>query len=231
MTFMKFEIKGGSLPVLICELEANESIETESGGMSWMSGNLLMSTNAKGGIGGAFGRMFSGESMFLNTYTAQGAPGMIAIASKFPGSILHFEISPENSIIIQKQAYLASSPGVEQAVHFNKKLGAGLFGGEGIIMQKLSGNGDAFVEIDGYAAEYELGPGESLIMETGRLAAMDATCSMDIQKVKGAKNVIFGGEGLFNTIVTGPGRVFVQSIPVSALAEKLIPFLPSSSSN
>lgn len=163
--------------------------------------------------------------MFQNIYTAQGGPGLIAFASSFPGSILAFPISVGNEIIVQKSAFLASEAGVQMSVHFHKKFSGGLFGGEGLIMQKLSGQGTAFVEIDGYAKEYELQAGQSIIVDTGYVAAMSATCTMDVQSVPGVKNMLFGGEGIFNTRVTGPGRVLIQSMPISQMAASLNPFL------
>ncbi|MDR3729561.1 MAG: AIM24 family protein, partial [Oscillospiraceae bacterium] len=205
----------------------NESMITESGSMAWMSPNMNMSTNAGGSLGRAFGRLFSGESIFQNIYTAQGGPGLIAFASSFPGSIRAVEITPQRPVVVQKSGFLASESSVELSVFFQKKLGAGFFGGEGFIMQKLSGSGTAFLEIDGSAVEYDLAPGQRLVVDTGNLAMMDATCSIDIQTVKGVKNVLFGGEGLFLTVVTGPGKVVLQTMPISGMAAALIPFLPT----
>ena len=225
---MKYNIQGEPMPVVICHLEAGESMITERGSMVWMSGNMRMETQT-GGLGKAFGRLFSGESIFQNTYTAVGGPGMIAFASSFPGTIRAVEITPSMPVIAQKSAFLAATPGVELSVHFQKKFGAGLFGGEGFIMQRLSGHGMAFLEIDGSAVEYSLAPGQQLIVDTGNLAMVDATCQIDIQTIKGAKNVLFGGEGLFNTVVTGPGRVVLQTMALPAFASALIPYLPTKS--
>ena len=199
---------------------------TEKGSMVWMSPNIEMQTSA-GGIGKAFGRMFSGESIFQNIYTARGGAGMIAFASSFPGAIRAVEITPNMPVIAQKSAFLAATPGVDLSIHFQKKVGAGFFGGEGFIMQKLSGRGIAFTEFDGHIVEYDLDPGESLVVDTGYLAAMDATCSMDIQAVPGLKNMVFGGEGIFNTIITGPGHVYLQTMPISQVAGVLRPFMPT----
>lgn len=221
---MRYNIEGGSLPIVEVNLDPNETIVTQGGGMIWMSPNLKMETSS-GGLGKAFSKMFSGESIFQNRYTAMGGPGFITLASSFPGSILKFDISPNAPMVVQKSGFLASSTGVELSIFFNRKFGAGLFGGEGFIMQKLSGQGIAFVEIDGYCKQYTLGPGQQLIVDTGNLAAMDATCSMDIQKVPGVKNMLLGGEGLFNTVVTGPGRVFLQSHPISTVAAAIRPFI------
>ena len=223
---MQYKIQGEPTPVVICDLNPGETMITEKGSMVWMSPNMDIQTSA-GGIGKAFGRMFSGESMFQNFYTAQGGPGMIAFASSFPGAILPVEITPDRPVIAQKSAFLASEQGVELSVFFQKKVGAGLFGGEGFIMQKLSGRGVAFTEFDGFVMEYVLAAGQSLVVDTGYLAAMDATCSMDIQTVPGVKNMVFGGEGLFNTVVTGPGRVYLQTMPISNFAMSIASIMPS----
>ncbi len=223
---MKYEIKGGNLPVVVCELEANESVVSEAGAMSWMSPNMKMETGA-GGIGKALGRMLTKESMFRNTYTAEGGNGMIAFASSFPGEIRAIEVGAGRTWVVQKSAFLASQPSVNLDIVFQKKLGAGFFGGEGFIMQKLSGSGTAFIEIDGSAVEYELAAGQSMILDTGYLIAMEDTCTMDVKTVSGVKNIVFGGEGLFNTVVSGPGRIIIQSMPVSAVAGVLRPFIPT----
>ena len=214
------------MPVVICDLSAGESMITEKGFMVWMSPNMEMQTTA-GGIGKAFGRMFSGESMFQNIYTAKDGPGMIAFASSFPGAIRAVEITPERPVIAQKSAFLAAEEGVELSVFFQKKMGTGFFGGEGFIMQKLSGRGMAFLEIDGSAVEYDLGPGQQMIVDTGNLAMIDDTCSIDIKSVKGVKNALFGGEGLFNTVVTGPGHIVLQTMPISGFAGAISAVLPN----
>lgn len=227
---MRYEIKGETLPVVICELENGERMITEGGGMSWMSPNMKMETTTNGGVGKAIGRMFSGEKMFQNIYTAQGGPGMIAFASSFPGSIKAFRICPGQEMIFQKSAFLAGEAGINLSVFFNKKIGAGLFGGEGFIMQRLTGKGTAFAEFDGHVVEYELKPGQQVVIDTGHLAAMTGSCKMEIVSVPGVKNMLFGGEGFFNTVITGPGRVWLQTMPISNVAGALRPYLPSSSS-
>lgn len=227
---MKYQILGEPLPVAVCTLTPGESIITERGSMSWMTPNVKMETKGNGGLGKMIGRAFSGESMFQNKFTAEGGEGLIAFASSFPGSIRALEIAPGKEMIVQKSGFLASDEGVELSVHFQKKLGAGLVGGEGFIMQKLSGNGTALIEIDGFAVEYELEAGQSMVVDTGYLAAMSASCTMDVQAVKGVKNLLFGGESLFNTIVTGPGIVILQTMPVTGVANALIPYLPLQSS-
>lgn len=219
---MDYKIIGESLPVLICDVAAGEAVITEGGAMSWMTPNMKMETTSDGGVGKAIGRLFSGESLFLNKYTAENGQGQIAFATAYPGSIKVFDVG-EKPMIIQKRAFLASESTVHLSVFFQKKVGAGLFGGEGFIMQKLEGAGKAFVEIDGTAVEYELEAGQKLIASTGYLAAMDATCSMDIQTVPGMKNMLLGGEGFFNTVITGPGKVILQSMPLSQLQAVLAP--------
>ena len=223
----KYEILGGNLPVVVCELSAGESMITESGSMSWMSPNMKMETISGGGMKKMFGRLMSGDSMFQNRYTAEGADGTIAFASSFPGCIRAFQIGAAQEIVAQKSAFLASTAGVELSIFFQKRLGSGLFGGEGFIMQRLSGNGLVFLEFDGYIKEYELAAGQQLVIDTGYLAAMTSSCQIDIQTVPGFKNAVFGGEGLFNTVVTGPGRIWLQSMPVSQLAGAIRPFMPS----
>ena len=182
---MNYTIEGAPLPVVICNLEGGETMLTEKGAMSWMSPNMKMETTTGGGIGKMFGRAFSGESMFINRYTAQGGTGLIAFASSFPGDIRAFEIAPGQEIIAQKSAFLASTAGVEMSVFFQKRIAGGLFGGEGFIMQRLSGNGTVFLEFDGHIKEYELAPGQQIVVDTGYLAAMTAGCTIDIQTVPG----------------------------------------------
>ena len=223
---MRYEIKGETLTVVVCYLDNGERMITEGGGMSWMSPNMKMETTTNGGIGKAFGRMFSGEKMFQNIYTAQG-DGMIAFASSFPGSIRAFQIAPGQEMILQKSAFLASESGVELSVFFNKKVGSGLFGGEGFIMQKISGYGTVFAEFDGHVVEYELQPGQQIVVDTGHLAAMTGSCQIDIQSVPGIKNALFGGEGFFNTVISGPGHVWLQTMPISNVAGVLRRYLPS----
>lgn len=224
---MQYKIIGDTLPAVICNLDPGETMITESGSMAWMSPNMKMETSA-GGLGKAFGRLFSGESIFLNRYTATAGPGQITFASSFPGTIKAFEIGPGKELIVQKSGFLAAQEGVELSVHFQKRIGAGLFGGEGFIMQRLSGKGTAFIEIDGSAVEYDLAPGQSMIVDTGYLAAMEAGCTMEVVAVPGIKNALFGGEGLFNTVVKGPGRIILQTMPIIKVAGTLRPYFPSS---
>ncbi|MCM1544762.1 MAG: TIGR00266 family protein [Ruminococcus sp.] len=218
---MQYKIIGEPLPVVICDVMPGESLITERGSMSWMSPNMKMETTSNGGVGKALGRMFAGEAIFQNRYTAMGGPGQIAFASSFPGSIRAMNITPDNPIIVQKSGFLASEAGVELSVHFHKKFSTGFFGGEGFIMQKLSGHGTAFIEIDGYACEYTLEAGQSMIVDTGYLAAMSTSCRMEIVTVDGVKNMFLGGEGIFNTVIHGPGKIILQSMPKSAIARSL----------
>ncbi|MBE6719894.1 MAG: TIGR00266 family protein [Ruminococcaceae bacterium] len=226
---MKYEIQGGNFPVLICTVDANETMITEGGGMSWMSPNMKMETTSNGGLGKMLGRMMTKESLFQNKYTAVGGEGTIAFASSLPGEIMPVEVTPGKEYVAQKSAFLASTANVTLSTFFQKKFGSGLFGGEGFIMQKISGSGTAFIEIDGSAIRYNLAAGQQLIVDTGHVVLMSATCSMDIQTVKGVKNVLLGGEGLFNTVVTGPGEVILQTMPIPKLAGSIQPYIATGS--
>ena len=203
------------------QLEAGEQLITEGGGMSWMSPNIKMETTTNGGLGKAIGRAFSNEKMFQNRYTSVGGNGMISIASSFPGEIKAIEINQGDEIICQKSSFLASTPGVNMSVFFRKKLSTGLFGGEGFIMQKFSGSGLLFIEIDGTPIEYDLQAGEQIVIDTGHLVMMSSSCKMDVKTISGMKNILFGGEGIFNTVVEGPGKVILQTMPVTRLAGTL----------
>ncbi|MEE1115107.1 MAG: TIGR00266 family protein [Eubacterium sp.] len=225
---MQYRIEGQNLPVLLVHLEAGESIQCEGGAMAWMDDGIEMSTSA-GGFGKALGRMFSREAMFMNNYTARTA-GEIAFNSKFPGNIRAVEIKPGSALIVQKGSFLACTPGVSYEVYFQKRLGNMFFGGEGLIMEKFTGSGLVFLEIDGSAYEYELAAGQRKILDTGYLVAMTESCSMDVVTVKGVKNALFGGEGFFNTVVSGPGRIIVQSMPIASTAMVLYGFMPHGNS-
>lgn len=220
---MQYELKGGAFPVVVCRLNSGESMITEKGSMVWMTPNMEMTTTG-GGIGKMFSKALTGESMFQNIYTARGE-GMITFGSSFPGQILPLEVTPGKSFILQKSAFLASETGVQLSMHVNQKLGAGFFGGEGFIMQKLTGNGIAFAEVDGELVEYTLAPGEQLVVDTGYVMGFELSVSMNIQQVKGLKNMVLGGEGLFNTVLTGPGKIWLQTMPISGVAAAIQPFL------
>jgi len=225
---MQYEIRGGNFPVIICQLQAGEQMITEKGSMTWMTPNMQMETRG-GGIGKMFSKAFSGESMFQNIYTAQGGPGMITFGSSFPGKVVPIQVEPGKNWILQKSAFLASEASVNLDIFFNKKFGAGLFGGEGFIMQRLSGSGIAFAEIDGELIEYELKAGQQMIIDTGYVAGFQDTVSIDIQQVKGIKNKLLGGEGLFNTVLTGPGRIWLQTMPISGVAGAISPYIVTAS--
>ena len=223
---MKYSIEGGALPVVIVQMDPGETLISEAGARTWSRGPVATESKAEGGVGKSLGRMFTGESLFMSRYTAQG-PAEVAFASSFPGRIIARELQPGESIICQKSAFMAATYGVELAVHFQKKLGAGFVGGEGFIMQRITGPGLVFLELDGHCVEYNLAASEQIVCDTGVLALMDMTCQMDVQMVKGIKNVLFGGEGLFDTIITGPGKVFLQTMTIAQLAKLMVPFLPN----
>jgi uncharacterized protein (TIGR00266 family) len=221
---MNYRIEGGSLPVVIISLNPGESVNCESGSMSWMSAGIKMQTSTGGGLGKMFGRMVTGESAMINTYTAEQA-GEIAFASSFPGSIRAIELNG-NSFLAQKGAFLASFGNIEQSVGIQKNVGGGFFGGEGFLMQRFQGTGIVFLEIDGTAIEYDLQPGEKMVVDTGYTVMMDSTINLEVEMVKGVKNVLFGGEGLFNTTLTGPGKIMLQSMPISGTAMALYRYMP-----
>lgn len=225
---MQYELKGGVFPVVVCQLADGEKMITEKGSMVWMTPNMEMETSG-GGLGKMFSKAFSGESMFQNIYTARGA-GMITFGSSFPGRILALDVAPGREYILQKTAFLASEAGVQLSIHFNKKFGAGLFGGEGFIMQRLSGSGTAFVEVDGELVEYTLAPGQQMVVDTGNVLGFEPSVSIDIQQVKGIKNKLLGGEGFFNTVLTGPGKIWLQTMPISGVASAIQPFIVTGNS-
>ncbi len=216
---MKCEIKGGNFPVAICEMEPGQAIFCETGAMAWMNGGIRMETNTGGGLGKMIGRAFTGESLFMNRYVADSS-GILALGANSPGEIREIDIT-NKPIVVQKGSFLAMDEGINLDIFFQKKIGAGLFGGEGFIMNKLTGNGKVLLEIDGGAVEYDLAPGEKMTIDSGYLVMMDDTCSIDIVMIKGIGNVLFGGEGLFNTVVTGPGHIILQTQPLTQFAMKI----------
>lgn len=226
---MEYKIIGGSFPAVSCKLQNGESMIAESGSMIWMSPNMEMTTQG-GGIGNVFSRAFSGERLFQNIYTAHGQ-GVITFGSSFPGEILTLQIAPGKDVILQKTSFLASEVGVQLSIHFNRKLGVGFFGGEGFIMQRLSGYGLAFAEIAGDLVEYTLDPGRQLVVSTGNLVGFESTVQLDIRQVPGLKNKFLGGEGFFNTILTGPGKIWLQTTSISGMAATLAPYIPTSHDN
>lgn len=224
---MRYEIKGAPFPVVICSLDANETVDCQKGAMAWMSPNMSMQTRT-GGLGKMFSKAFSGESVFTNTYVAQGGTGEIAFSVNAPGMIIPYQITPGKSLVAQKNSYLASQKGVDMSLFFQKRISSGFFGGEGFIMQRFSGNGLIFLEIDGSVVEYQLMPGQSIIVDTGYLAAMEETCQISVDTVKGVGNALFGGEGLFNTKITGPGHVWLQTMPITSFAAQVARYIPKS---
>lgn len=224
---MEYEIKGGAFPMVICKLQKGETMQDETGAMSYMTPGIKMETTTGGGLLKGLGRALSGDTLFLNYFTAENDNEEIGFSACYPGKIIPIRLDGNNSIIGQKNAFLTAEKDVNLEMHFRKKLGAGIFGGEGFILQKFTGKGMLFLEIDGEVIEKTLQPGEKLIVDQGHVAAMDASVDFDIQRVKGAKNMLFGGEGLFFATLTGPGRVWLQTMPISKLAEALIPLLPT----
>ncbi len=227
---MRYSVEGGNLPAVILNLDQGETIISEVGGRTWLKGPIETETKAIGGAGKSIGRMFMGESIFMSEYTAMG-PSEIAFTSSFPGKIIALELAAGQSVICQKSAFMCATKGVELSVFFRKKVGVGLFGGEGFIMQKITGPGMVFLELDGYVKEYDLLPGEKIVADTGVIALMDETCHMDVQMVKGLKNKFLGGEGLVDTTVTGPGKVYLQTMSVAKLAGLIRPYIPTGSEN
>lgn len=224
---MNYSIEGGSLPALIVKLDAGETIISEAGGRTWSMGPVTTESKS-GGAMKALGRMFSGESLFMSKYTAQG-PAEVAFTSSFPGRILVKELAAGESVICQKSSFLCGTEGLDISIHFQKKIGAGLVGGEGFVMQKITGPGTAFLELDGYTPEYDLAPGQQLVCDTGVVAVMDSTCQLDVQMVKGVKNMFFGGEGMFDTVVTGPGKVYLQTMTAGKMAALMSQYMPTRS--
>lgn len=226
---MQYEIWGGQMPAVTMQLNAGESVYTQSGGLSWMSDGISMETNMKGGFGKALGRMFSGESLFMATYTAQRPGASITFASSMPGEIKVLEVGPGREYIAQKNAFLCADPNVAISVAFGRGgVKGAIFGGEGLIMQRYSGQGLVFLELDGAIREYDLAPGETLKVDTGNVAAFEASVNYSAEMVKGFSNILFGGEGLFLTTLTGPGKVWLQTMSTAELAARIIPFLPKS---
>ena len=225
---MEYEIKGGAFPMVVCRLQKGETMKNETGAMAYMTSDMKMETNTGGGLLKGLGRALSGDTIFLNFFTAQSDNQEIGFSSCTHGKIIPIRLNGSNSIIGQKNAFLAAEEGVNLDMHFRNKLGAGIFGGEGFILQKFTGNGIVFLEIDGEVIEYDLQPGEKLLADPGHIAAMDESVDFDIERVKGAKNMLFG-EGLFFARLQGPGKVWIQTMPISRLAEAIIPYIPTSS--
>ncbi len=226
---LKFKIDGTTLPVVTIQLEPGVKIYSESGGMSWMSGNVEMDTNTGGGVGRMFRRALAGESMFITDYYVNSGAGIIAFASEFPGKVLPLHLAEGEQLILQKDAFMCAEKSVDIDMHFRKRLGAGFFGGEGFILQKLTGPGDAFAEFDGEIVTYDLQPGQVLKVDTGHVAMFQPTVDFDITMLSGFKNILLGGEGLFLSTLRGPGKVWLQTMPMLKLAQKVLQYMPATS--
>lgn len=224
---MRYEVTGTLLQTVDVHLSQGESVFTESGGMAWMKGDIEMKTGTKGGLMAGLGRKLAGESLFMTTYTCRSSEGLVVFTPEAPGKVLDFQLQPGQSLICQKDAFMAAQDSVKLEIHFRKKLGAGFFGGEGFILQKVTGPGVVFVEIPGEVREYTLAAGETMQVDPGHIALFEPTVQYDITTVKGVANVLFSGEGLFLAQMTGPGRIWLQSLPLSNLARKLAKYLPT----
>ncbi len=224
---MEHYITGEVMQTLDIRLQSGEAIFTESGGMAWMAGDIEMTTDTRGGLLKGLGRSMAGESLFLTTYRSRSQGGMIVFTPESPGKILHFGLMTGQSLICQKDAFMCAGETVSLEMHFRKRLGAGLFGGEGFILQKVTGPGPVFVEIAGEVREYTLAAGQVMKVDPGHIALYEPTVDYDIQRVKGVKNILFGGEGLFLATLKGPGKIWLQSMPLSNLAAKLSRYMPT----
>jgi uncharacterized protein (TIGR00266 family) len=224
---MQYQILGTTMQTVEITLAQGETVFTERGGMSWYHGDFKMETAMAGGLMKALGRSLSGESMFLTTYQSASPGGKITFASKFPGSIQALKLGDGESMVCQKRAFLCAESSVQLSVHWRKKLAAGFFGGEGFVLQKVTGPGVAFVEISGELTQLELAPGQLLTVDTGHVAIQQPSVGFDIEMVHGVKNLLFGGEGLFLAKLRGPGKVWLQSMPIQNLASALLSYMPT----
>ena len=226
---MYYEIIGGSFPAVNVVLNEGETVITQSGAMAWCDEDVEMSTNAEGGLLRSIGRMFSGASLMFVRHTAQRDGSKITFSASFPGTIKEFRVDADHEYFAQKSAFLVADEGVEVDATVNKNFWAGLLGGEGFILQKFTGDGLMLAEIDGSLVEVDLAEGEQIKVETGHVALFESTCAYDVESVSGFKNIFFGGQGLFLTTLTGPGKVWLQTLTAQDMASKLLPYLPSSS--
>lgn len=226
---MEYKLHGTVMQTLDIQLRKGESIYTESGGMAWMQGDISMETDTKGGVLGGLGRALAGESLFMTTYTCRGPNGLIVFTPEVPGKVLDIQLASGQSLICQKDAFMCAEDSVKLEMHFRKKLGAGLFGGEGFILQKITGPGLAFIEIPGDVREYHLQDNMEMKVDPGHIAMFEPSVTYDITRVKGLKNILFSGEGLFLASLKGPGKVWLQSLPLSNLAAKLSHYMPKKS--
>jgi len=224
---MEYEINGTFLQAVDIRLAQGEAVFTESGGMAWMSGDVSMKTDTKGGLMAGLGRKLAGESLFMTTYRCHGPEGMVTFTPEAPGQVMVFELAAGQAMICQKDAFMVAEDSVKLQIHFRKKLGAGLFGGEGFILEKVTGPGVVFFEIPGEVREYTLAQGETMEVDPGHIALFEPTVDYDISMVKGLSNIFFSGEGLFLARMRGPGKVWLQTMPISNLARKIARYIPS----
>lgn len=226
---MRYQIEGKTVPTVAVTLNSGECMYTQRGGMTWQTDGIAMSTNARGGMMKSLGRMFTGESIFMSTYTAQRDGATVAFATTVPGDIVAIDMTANpNGMMLQKGAFLCAEPNINLSVAFTKRFSAGLFGGEGFILQKAEGKGMLFLEIDGDPIEKILAPGEVLKVDTGNVVAFESTVSYEIETIKGLGNIFLGGEGLFLTKLTGPGRVILQSQNFGDFAGRVASLIPRS---
>ncbi len=228
---MQSRIQGTTMPVLEFILEPNESVISEAGELSWMSSNVQMTTHTQfGGGGGLFGvlqRVAGGGTLFMTEYRAQGSPGEVAFATKVPGHILPLEIGPGHEFLIHRHGFLCATPQIQVGVGFQQSLGAGIFGGDGFLLQRVTGSGMAWIELSGEVILKELLPGQTIFVHPGHVGAFQSSVNFQISTVPGIKNMIFGGDGIFLAALTGPGKVWLQTLPISRLAHKLLEYMPS----
>ncbi|MGC8873197.1 MAG: TIGR00266 family protein [Chloroflexia bacterium] len=223
---LRYRIIGTTLQVLVLELQPGQGVYSEAGAMSWMTGNVQMEAVSGGGLSKMLGRLVTGESLFVVDYHTANGVGLLAFGNEFPGKIVPVELAPEQSLIVQKDAFLCAEKSVQMSVHWQKRLGAGFFGGEGFLLQRLTGPGMFFAGLDGETVEYVLQPQEVLLVDPGHVAMFEPTVAFDVHTVRGIKTMLFGGEGLFLARLTGPGRVWLQTMPMSNLVRAIARYLP-----
>lgn len=222
---MKYRVTGNTLQALDVLLTRNEAVFTEIGGMAWYKGDIDMKTNVPGGLFGGVQRKMAGESAFVTTYTARSDQAVVTFTPSAPGSIVARELGQNESIIAQRDAFMCAQVGVSISIEFTRNLGAGFFGGEGFVLQRVKGPGVAFFEVDGEAREFNLPAGEVLHIDPGHIAMFDSTVTYGIERIKGVSNMLFGGEGLFLATLKGPGRVWLQTMPMTTLVAKIASIL------
>ena len=226
---MRYVIHGTTMQTVAIDLAPGEMVYSQTNCMAWMSDTMAMDTNTGGGFLAGLRRSFTGGSFFLTHFTAQSGPGHIAFAPRFPGSVVARTLAPGESLICRKETFLCAERGVQLELAWQRRLGAGFFGGEGFILQKVTGPGTVFLDLSGEVVERSLMPGERLLVHAGHVGIQEPSVGFDIQLVRGFRNILFGGEGLFLATLTGPGRVWLQSMPILNLAEEIGRYLPGGS--